>query len=207
MSIINFRRCTAEDVTVAVPLIYSSGPAAFNYVFCTQHANEAQDFLRDAFIAGDSEFGYKQHYAMVLDGKVVGIGGIKTAAQSLSFSFAAFKAIWRFYGFKRTWGVVLRGLRTEAVICPPKSGVGMIYELGVAPEHRNKGLGRQLIAYLLDQIKRQNLPIAALDVAVSNPKAQRLYERLGFIAKKQRSGKLTSAFGEVVDHIYMELPL
>ncbi|MCP5016368.1 MAG: GNAT family N-acetyltransferase [Ketobacter sp.] len=83
----------------------------------------------------------------------------------------------------------------------------MLYHLGVSPEHQSKGIGQQLIAHLLEQVRVQNLQTAALDVAVTNPRAYALYERIGFNEKVTHSSKLTSPFGHVVDHIYMELTL
>jgi hypothetical protein len=56
-----------------VPLIYSSGPAAFDFVFATEK-HSAQDFLRTAFIDGAGEFGFRNHTVAVAKNIVVGIG-------------------------------------------------------------------------------------------------------------------------------------
>ena len=46
---LQFRPARAEDVDAAIALIYSSGPAAFDYVFAGTPKGSAQDFLRKEF--------------------------------------------------------------------------------------------------------------------------------------------------------------
>jgi ribosomal protein S18 acetylase RimI-like enzyme len=202
-----FRPSQPQDVEHAVPLIYSSGPAAFDYVFSDRRPGQSVDFLRSAFVWGNSEFGYRQHTAVVLDGEVVGIGAIRYSHQNFRFTIAAVSAILRFYGPLAGIRTIRRGLRIEQIIQPPKRGVGILYHLGVAPEHRSKGIGSQLVHHFLDEIRSKEVSVAALDVAVTNPRAQALYEREGFAAVITHTSELRSMFGFVVDHVYMECPL
>ena len=58
---------------------------------------------------------------------------------------------------------MVRGLKIEQVFKPPKRQLGIIYLLGVAPEHRSKGIGRQLIQYSLAQIQQKGMDRAALN--------------------------------------------
>lgn len=202
-----FRPCRAQDVDAAIPLIYSSGPAAFNYVFCDSGEQQAQEFLRHAFVRGDSEFGYRQHIAAVMDGEVVAVGAVRNHTQNLRFTVAALMDIVRFYSPLAAARVIVRGLRTEMIISPPKAGVGVIYHLGVAEACRGQGIGRELVAELLRTVQQEKLQVAALDVAATNPRAKDLYQRLGFNAQRTTKSKLQSSFGQVVDHTYMELHL
>jgi len=48
---------------------------------------------------------------------------------------------------------------------------------------------------------------AALDVAVSNPRARALYQGLGFRVLDTRRSRLVGRWGSVVDHEYMECDL
>ncbi|MFC6632270.1 GNAT family N-acetyltransferase [Microbulbifer taiwanensis] len=207
MSEICFRPCQPEDADAAVPLIYSSGPAAFDYVFCDRSEQQSRDFLHHAFIRGRSEFGYRQHIAAVLEDNVVAIGAVRDASQNFPFTVAALRDIFSFYSPLAAARSLTRGLRTELVIQPPKAGAGLIYHLGVAKEQRGRGIGRKLIAELLQTVRARALPVAALDVAESNPRARQLYERLGFSAKSSRQSRLQSNFGRVPDHTHMELVL
>jgi len=207
MSSITFRPCVRQDVDQAIGLIYSSGPAAFNYVFSQAGVSQPLEFLRSAFLAGDSEFGFQQHIAIERNGVLVGVGAVRYACQQWGFTLSAFKHIWGSYSFLSVFPVMLRGLRTEAVIPPPKPDVGLLYHLGIAESERGQGLGKLLVEHLLEQIKQQGVHTATLDVAASNPRAHALYKRLGFTDVLTREGGLKSKFGEVVDHTLMHYPL
>lgn len=204
---ISFRPCRPEDADIAVPLIHSSGPAAFNYVFCDSAERQSQEFLRHAFVRGRSEFGYRQHCAAVIDGNVVGVGAVRDASQNLPFTFAAFRDIAGFYSPLAAARSITRGLRTERVIQPPKAGVGIIYHLAVAEGYRGRGIGQQMLEQLLEQMRAQQITTAALDVAATNPRARALYERMGFVPQQTLSAQLQSRFGHVVEHTYMTYPL
>lgn len=71
---LHFRPARSDDAEAAVPLIYSSGPAAFDYVFGGTPKGTAQDFLHKAFVSGAGQFGYRQHSVGEQDGRVVAVG-------------------------------------------------------------------------------------------------------------------------------------
>ena len=66
---VRFRAATADDAEAAVPLIHSSGPAAFEYVFAVPGRGDARDFLMRAFVDGAGEFGWRNHWVGELDGR------------------------------------------------------------------------------------------------------------------------------------------
>jgi ribosomal protein S18 acetylase RimI-like enzyme len=68
-----------------------------------------------------------------------------------------------------------------------------LVDIVLVPRFRGRGLGGKAVAGLLSQASQQNLPVR-LHVKKGNP-AQRLYERLGFVALEERG-----------IHIYMECP-
>ncbi len=51
----------------------------------------------------------------------------------------------------------------------------------IAPAYQSRGLGTRIVGELLDAAKAKGVP-AALRVLKANPRARRLYERLGFVA-------------------------
>jgi ribosomal-protein-alanine N-acetyltransferase len=57
--------------------------------------------------------------------------------------------------------------------------VGYIQTICVAPEHRNRGVGRRLIAFAEERVFRES-PNVFLCVSSFNTAAQRLYLRLGY---------------------------
>ena len=200
---VTFRPATPEDVEAAVPLIYSSGPAAFDFVFARKQPDGAQAFLRHAFRQGGGEFGWRNHVAGVAGGQVVAIGAGWDGRQSIGFTLAAAKQIFGFFGLLGAWGVIFRGLQVESVIRPAGAGEYYLGHLGVDPALRSRGLGARLVAHLLS-LAPSACPKAVLDVAVGNPRAQALYERQGFALTAMRASTLRGRHGSVGDHRRME---
>lgn len=198
-----FRPATPADADAAVPLIYSSGPDAFDYVFCVPRKANAQDFLRAAFLGGDTQFGWRNHVVVELDGRLIGIGAAWGSERTLRYSLQALRRFWRIYGWRHVFGVLVRGLRTESVIRPPRPGCLYIAHLGIAPECRSQGLGHALLDWFAVR-GRTAYRTLALDVAVTNPRAQALYERLGFRVCEERISNLSNAHGSVPSTRYME---
>jgi ribosomal protein S18 acetylase RimI-like enzyme len=204
---VTFRAAEASDAAQAVPLIYSSGPAAFDYVFSHDRPGQALRFLRFAFEAGGGEFGYRNHRVALRDGAVVAAGAAWDGRATLRFTLAAAAQILRFYGPWRAFGVIVRGLRTEAVIRPPGADEFYVAHLGVRDGLRGRGIGERLTRELLGGADPRRHRVAALDVAVTNPRAEALYARLGFGVGALRHSTLRSRFHAVVDHRRMSLPL
>jgi len=85
-----------------------------------------------------------------------------------------------------TWLAVLldeKGRRescgTIQALCN-EEGVGLLQNIGVAPEHRGRMLGSLLIRAALEGFQSQGLHRASLEVTARNYGAVRLYHRLGF---------------------------
>jgi len=202
---LSFRPAQAADVDAAVPLIYSSGPAAFDYVFALPRQGDAQAFLRQAFVDGNGEFGWRNHVVGELDG-VVGVAGAGySGATKWPFTLAAARQILRHYGWRHASGVIMRGLRVESVIPPPSGAMYYLGHLGVSPALRSQGIGAALVAHLLSIRPAPTDGPVVLDVATSNPDAQRLYERLGFVVTAERSSSLANTQTKVPDHRRMQL--
>ena len=64
------------------------------------------------------------------------------------------------------------------------NGQGAIQNLGIAPHHRNAGLGTQLMLRALDGFRRAQLSRVYLEVTAQNEAAIRLYSRMGFVHVK-----------------------
>jgi ribosomal protein S18 acetylase RimI-like enzyme len=60
-------------------------------------------------------------------------------------------------------------------------GLGAIQNLGVAPDHRQAGLGTHLLLLALEGFRRAGLDRAYLEVTAQNNAAIRLYRRIGFM--------------------------
>jgi ribosomal-protein-alanine N-acetyltransferase len=59
-------------------------------------------------------------------------------------------------------------------------GTGHITTIGVAPEHRRRGLAQKLLVHAETAMQRRKISIIRLEVRVSNVAAQSLYRRFGY---------------------------
>lgn len=201
---VRFRPAVPDDAAVAVPLIYSSGPVAFDYVFTTREGGDACAFLQHCFIDGAGEFGWRNHWVGVIEGKVVAVGAGFGAETKWRFMRAAARQILGHYGLPRGLGVIARGLRVESLIPPPSGAMHYLAHLAVLPELRGHGVGRALIEQLVGKARELGRRQVVLDVAASNPRAEALYRRAGFKVVSERLSRLTNDRGRVPDHRRME---
>ncbi|HET8898029.1 MAG TPA: N-acetyltransferase [Rhodanobacteraceae bacterium] len=192
---LTIRAARADDADRAVPLIHSSGPTAFDYVFADARA-DAQTFLRRAFVDGHGEFGWRNHVVAERDGRLLAVGSGFARSDMRGFTLAAARQIIGHYGW-RAAGPVLRGLRTEHIIRPPAESEFYIGHVAVAPTARGQGIGSALMSWFATEARRRSLPRLVLDVAADNPRAQALYTRLGFRVVTTRIAQLANAHGAV----------
>lgn len=200
-----FRAAAPADAAAAVPLIYSSGPAAFDYVFAAG-SRTAQDFLQFAYLQGGGEFGWQTHRVGEVGGRVVVAGAAFDGRVVLRFTIANALQILQFFGPIRAWGVMLRGLRVEGIIRPPRPQEYYLCHVGVREELRGRGIGARFMRHLLQGVDADRHGCAALDVAVTNPRARSLYEKLGFVVDTVRTSALQNRAGRVPDHYRMCRP-
>lgn len=62
-----------------------------------------------------------------------------------------------------------------------RDGSAHLTTIGVAPEHRGRGLAKLMLAHLEDALRRRAATTVALEVRVSNVAAQKLYLGSGFV--------------------------
>jgi ribosomal-protein-alanine N-acetyltransferase len=60
------------------------------------------------------------------------------------------------------------------------AGAGHLTTIGVAPEHRRRGVGAQLLAHTEQALKKRGFATVVLEVRVSNVGAQELYRKYGY---------------------------
>ena len=69
-----------------------------------------------------------------------------------------------------------------------ENGAGHITTIGVAPEHRRRGLAEKLLSHIEEALRNRKINTVMLEVRVSNIAAQSLYRSFGY-AIVQRIGK------------------
>ena len=199
LSNLTIRQAKADDAAAAVPLIYSSGPAAFDWLLQRKRST-APDFLSYAFKHPRGLFSYTCHLVACIDGKVVGTSTACTLKECKPMMRWTGIDFVRYFGPFAGASVLIRGLRLDRALPPPLPGRLYIGHLGVAPECRSQGIGAALIQSSIERHPEGSTLIPALDVAVTNPRAQALYERLGFRVIVERP----SPDPAVPAHRYME---
>ena len=65
-------------------------------------------------------------------------------------------------------------------------GAGTLWQMATIQELRGLGIGTHLISAAENRIRNRGLTVAKLDVEVDNPRAQTLYERLGYREASRR---------------------
>ena len=201
---VEFRPCVPADAAAAVPLIISSGPKVFDFIFAADSQQQTSEFVAAAFIQGRMEMGYKTHTALIYRGALVGVGAIFYKSDMLRFTVSGAKQILSAYGFKAGLKVIARALKVEKIIKPPVKAVGYLGHLGIAEEYRGKGLGAMLVSHLISIGESNGYGKFGLDVSAENANAQRLYERLGFQVAKVNPSDIEREHGALVEHRYME---
>lgn len=66
-------------------------------------------------------------------------------------------------------------------------GAGHLTTIGVAPEHRRRGLGLRLLTHLESVLKEKGVTTMALEVRISNTSAQKLYNAAGYAVVQRLS--------------------
>jgi ribosomal-protein-alanine N-acetyltransferase len=69
-----------------------------------------------------------------------------------------------------------------------KEGIAHITTIGVAPEHRKRGIGRMMLAHVEGTLAAKDIHSIVLEVRVSNSSAQKLYTDAGFVTMQRLSG-------------------
>lgn len=119
-------------------------------------------------------------FVAVYSGVMVGIVGFKTAHGSLTdgISFSVLKEKLGYWGAIRA-ALVLALLERKQV-----TGQLLMDGISVSSKMRGRGIGTKLLHRLIEYAQNEGYRSVRLDVIDTNPAAQRLYERVGFVPVK-----------------------
>lgn len=187
---ITIRAAQINDTTPAINYIFSSGPAAFDYVF-----QQSKSFLQESFSRGRSQFGFQNHHVAILNEQVVASIACFDRNEAQSMEIGCILDMLKFYRWRFPFAA-FRGLRFECIVPKPVKQSLYIAHLGVAEQCRGQGVGKQLIYWAINKAQVQGYQSVSLDVAKSNPLAEKLYLSLGF---KQIAYRKSSIAG-ISDH-------
>ncbi|BFU44930.1 GNAT family N-acetyltransferase [Krasilnikovia sp. MM14-A1004] len=176
------RAATAGDVDVVVPLMLGSSPELIEATF----GGGAPAVVRRDFLRGEGIFGHRhQLVGLADDGQVV---ATLTAYRGRDYRRLSLHTM-------RSAAVLgpralLRALRRTAALAhlfaPPGPDCLFLANLCVTPAARSRGYGSAMMEYARALAPAQGLAAVEFDVSFSNPRAQRLYERLGWVVTGER---------------------
>jgi ribosomal protein S18 acetylase RimI-like enzyme len=201
---INIRKAQPEDVRSVYPMVYSSGPHEFDYVFNAGNKT-FKDFFHFAFPGELGLISYRTCTVATVNDEVVGIGAFTSGSERFSLDLGNVWNVARFYGLGNILKIARASSHLDTILPPPKSNELYIGQLGVKEGFRSKGIGGTLIRQQLELAKTKGLRKCVLDVATTNIQAQKLYERLGF--KVAHENKWNFPDSHVPGQFRMELAL
>ncbi|RYY34960.1 MAG: N-acetyltransferase [Sphingobacteriaceae bacterium] len=162
------RQATPADAPdIAKLIVLAMGPLAAAFINGTNPNDAIPLFEHFAAIPGN-QYSYKNTLIYVNEGGVQGMICTYNGANLDVLRQPFLKYISEKYGFS--------GLPEDET----QAGEYYIDCLSVFPAMQGKGIGKQLIAALIEQGRRNNWPAVGLLVNESNPLAQKLYTSLGF---------------------------
>lgn len=173
------RQAIANDVTWAAPLLFSSGPALFSYIFASP-PRQAQEILSQAFRQPDHAFSYEHTQVVEIAGQPAGLmvgypGSLKRQVdEKVHFVMARILPLMK----------LPKILINVADLSRIKQDVRLqdyyLLSLGILPEFRNQGLGKQLLQQAELQAGETACQSICLDVTFNNHIAQALLKSRGY---------------------------
>ncbi len=193
------RPAVASDVTAAAPLIFSSGPDAYEYVFSLPERT-AFGFLEYAFQDGGGFAGYRNHFVAVAENGVIGTGAFYGLEAHLRLAREALSQSSRHYGMIGALRIVRQSMPVSAMMPPPSEDALYVANLAVSTAVQGQGIGAQMLAHARALAESDHKRALELDVSARNPRAQALYERTGFVVVAERAFRGNRKRVDVPDH-------
>lgn len=173
------RQAIATDVTWAAPLLFSSGPALFSYIFASP-ADQAQKILSQAFSQPSHAFSYEHTQVVEIEGQPAGLmvgypGALKRQVdEKVHFVMA------RILPLKKLPKILVNVADLSRIKQDVELQDYYLLSLGILPEFRNQGLGKQLLKQAESQAAESACPSICLDVTFNNHAAQGLFNSRGY---------------------------
>ena len=201
---INMREAQPDDVRFVFPLIYSAGPHEFDYVF--NIGNQTfHDYFTFAFPTKFGSVSYRIYTVAIVDNQVVGVGAFYCGKDYTRLALGTLWNVLRFYGPLHLIEFMQRSVRLATILPPPDADAEHIEQVGVKEEFRGCGIGTALLQHQIGLARTKRLRKCTLDVATTNPQAQKLYERLGFKVVMENKWKYPDSRIHVPNERRMEL--
>ena len=184
------RPARPDDVDAVVPLMYSSGPELYDFMYAYAPASSL-DYIAFEFKSGRGLCGYKNVTVAEVDGQVVATGCFFDGGAYPALLGGGLANLFRYFGVLKAVPALLRARHVNSVIKPPKNDELYLTNFGVHEAGRGMGIGSAMLAEKILQARDEGYRLFSLDVADNNPRAEKLYRRHGMeqVAFKKFSGE------------------
>jgi ribosomal protein S18 acetylase RimI-like enzyme len=170
-------------------LMYSAGPELYEFLYRTARVDPRQ-FIAAEFASGRGFCGWRNVTVAVVAGEVVATGCFYSGRDQGALTRGSVWNALRFYRLAEALPMLLRAGHVDSVITHPARDELYLANFGVAPSQRGRGIGEAMVQAQLATARARGFRTFSLDVAVTNPRAEALYRRLGLqvVEEKRFSG-------------------
>ena len=190
---VTFRPATRDDAPFVVPLMHAIGRRDLERLFAGLAAGLGPlDVVMRFYQADGGMFSWRNTELALVEGAQAGfITAYRTSSRQGSTTWLARAAAK--IGTHALLLLAWRGVAAARTVQHHKAGSWYIAFVGVSPGQQSLGIGSSLIERSIQSARALGCSCVELDVDVDNPRAQSLYERLGFralCANRQRESSL-----------------
>lgn len=198
------RQARVTDKGPLAEIMYSTGRELYDFAF-RPGRHTALEFIRFEYHAGGGFCGFRNLTVALEDNRVVGTACFFDRTRYDRLSRGAVWNVFRFYGLLNALPVLKRMAHVGSIMARPEKGDLYLSNLGVRRDRRGRGIGSVMIDVKRREARAMGYRKIALDVADTNPRAEKLYRRIGF----ETTGKkvFTGARTGFPDYNKMELLL
>ena len=173
------RKAGIDDKGPLAEIMYSTGRELYDFAFNLGNLT-ARDYIRFEYKAGRGFCGHRNLTVAIEENHVVGTVGLYDRQSHGRLSRGAIGNVVRFYGWVNAWTVLRRMTHVGRIVSKPDRGELYLSNLGVRRDRRSRGIGSALIDLKRNEARARGYRKLALDVADTNPRAEKLYRRIGF---------------------------
>lgn len=184
------RPARPDDRGAIAALMYSAGPELYDFLYQTGRV-AAPDFIAHEFASGRGFCGYRNVTVAVVEGEVVATGCFYDGRQHGALMRGTVVNALRFFRLREVAPLLLRSGHVDSVLTHPADDELYLANFGVAPSRRGQGIGEAMLRQQLERARASGYRRFSLDVAVTNPRAEALYRRLGLkvVREKRFTGR------------------
>lgn len=172
------RPANSTDAAAIAPLLLVAMEDVFYEFIGTDSYEIAKTFLTSLIQQKENQYSYENCHVVEIENQITGVACVYDGGQLTQLRNPVKLAILK--EFEREFSPEDE---TEA-------GEFYIDCVGIHPNYQGRGIGSQLFNFLMEEYVGQRKENLGLLVDIDNPKAKKLYQRLGFktIGKKKLAG-------------------